>query len=748
MLRIFKYFKPYVVPLLVAIALLFIQADADLTLPDYMSDIVNVGIQQGGVEHAVPEAMRKSTMEHVALFLSEQEQKEVLAHYRLVKPGTPEAQTEAAKYPAAAKEAVYILTDQSPETIAALEPSLGKAMLLVFGLEKIQQNPEEAKKLMPNMAPRFANLPPNTDLFAVLAMLPAAQRQQISDAMSKRFEAIGGEKAIVQAATRAVKAEYEALGMDTAKIQNRYILRTGGLMLLIALISAIATITVGFFAARIASGVGRDVRHLLFEKVMRFSGAEFDRFSTASLITRATNDITQIQTAIMPLVRLSFYAPLIGIGAVIHALDKSPSMWWTMALAVVILLGLVGLVFSVVIPKFKLIQKLIDKLNLILRENLTGMMVVRAFNRQTVESARFERSNRDLTELNRFVNRVFVIMMPLMMLILNGVMILILWVGAHEVARSTMQVGDMMAFMQYAMQVVFAFLMLSMLFILLPRADVSANRVADVLDTEITVLTPPEPRGFPKAESFTPDIRFERVAFRYPTAEEDVLHDITVRIAAGQTVGIMGTTGSGKSTLVNLIPRFYDVTAGSIALGGVDIREVPLEDLRAQIGYVPQRSNLFAGTVESNLRFANPDADEEAMRRALEIAQAQFIFEHPDGLQAEVSQGGVNFSGGQRQRLTIARALVKDAPIYIFDECFSALDYQTDARLRRALREHLAGRTIIIVSQRVATIKDADKILVLDEGRLICEGPHKALMQTCEVYREIALSQLKQEALA
>ena len=746
MLRIFKYFKPYIIPLLAAIVLLFVQADADLTLPDYMSDIVNVGIQQGGVEHAVPEAMRKSTMEHVALFLTEEEQKNVLAHYRLVEPGTAEARAEAEKYPAVDKEPIYILTDNSPQTITALEPSLGKAMLLVFGLEKIQQNPAEAKKLMPGMGFDLSKLPPNTDLFGLLAKLPLAQREQISDAMNKRFEAIGGEKALLQAATRAVKAEYEALGMDTAKIQNRYILRTGGLMLLIALISAIATISVGYFAARIASGVGRDIRHLLFEKVMRFSGAEFDRFSTASLITRATNDITQIQNAIMPLVRLSFYAPIIGIGAVIHALDKSPSMWWTMALAVIVLLGLIGVVFTIVIPKFKIIQQLIDKLNLILRENLTGMMVVRAFNRQSVESARFERSNRDLTELNRFVNRVFVVMMPLMMLILNGVMILILWVGAHEVAQSTMQVGDMMAFMQYAMQVVFAFLMLSMLFILLPRADVSANRVADVLDTEITVLTPPEPQGFPP--DFKPEIRFDHVGFRYPTAEEDVLHDITVHIAAGQTVGIMGTTGSGKSTLVNLIPRFYDVTAGSIAIGGVDIREVPLEDLRARIGYVPQRSNLFAGTVESNLRFANPNADEEAMRRALEIAQAQFIFEHPDGLQAEVSQGGVNFSGGQRQRLTIARALVKDAPIYIFDECFSALDYQTDARLRQALREHLAGRTIIIVSQRVATIKDADKILVLDQGRLICEGSHKELMKTCEVYREIALSQLKQEALA
>ena len=746
MLRIFKYLKPYLVLLVVAIALLFVQADADLTLPDYMSDIVNVGIQQGGVAHAVPEALRQSTMQHLALFLTAEEQKAILAHYRLVKPGTPEAQAAAATYPLVTKEPLYLLTDDSPATIAALEPTMGKAMLLVFGLERIAKNPEEAKRLMPGMGFDLSKIPPNTDLFKVMAMLPQSQRQQIADAMTERFAAIGGQKALLQAATRAVKAEYQAIGMDTAAIQNRYILHKGLLMLLIALISAAATISVGYFAARIAAGVGRDLRHDLFARVMHFSGAEFDRFSTASLITRATNDITQIQNATMPLVRLLFYAPIIGIGAVIHALDKSPSMWWTLALAVLLLLGVISVVFTIVIPKFKRIQNLIDRLNLILRENLTGMMVVRAFNRQSVESQRFERANRELTRVSLFVNRVFVVMMPIMMLILNGVVMLILWIGAHKVAAASIQVGDMMAFMQYAIQVVFAFLMLSMLFILLPRADVSAHRVADVLETEITVLSPSQPQGFP--EDFQPSVTFEHVGFRYPNAEEDVLHDIHFTIAPGQTIGIMGTTGSGKSTLVNLMPRFYDVTSGAIRIGGVDIREVPLADLRAKIGYVPQRSNLFAGTVESNLRYANPNADEAALRRALQIAQADFIFEHPDGLQAKVAQGGVNFSGGQRQRLTIARALVKDAPIYIFDECFSALDYQTDARLRRALRKHLQGRTMFIVSQRVATIKDADQILVLDEGRLICRGSHRELMQRCEVYREIALSQLKQEALA
>ncbi len=745
MLRIMKYLKPFLLMLVVAVALLFVQADADLTLPDYMSRIVNVGIQQGGVEHAVPEALRKSTMEHASLFLTEKEQAEVMAHYKLVEKSSPDYETYVEKYPALAKEPIYVLKDSGKETIRALEPIMSKAMLIVFGIERIEQNPAMAKKLMPNAKFDLSKLPPGTDLFALMAQMPASQRQQIVQSMSLRFQAIGGEKAMAQAAARAVKAEYDALGMDTGRIQNRYILYTGGLMLLIALISAVATVSVGYLAAKISAGFGRDLRHHLFEKVMRFSGAEFDRFSTASLITRSTNDITQVQTATMIMVRMMFYAPIIGIGAIIHALDKSPNMWWTLALALTVLIGVIAVAFTIAVPKFKIIQMLIDRLNLIMRENLSGMMVVRAFNRQKYEEERFDRANVELTKTSLFVNRVFVVIMPVMMLVLNGIMVLILWVGAHEVAQSTMQVGDMIAFMQYAMQVVFAFLMLSMLFILLPRADVSANRVADVLETEITILDVPKPRSFPKP--FKPSIRFDHVYFRYPDARDDMLHDIDFAIEPGQTIGIMGTTGSGKSTLVNLIPRFYDVTGGALRIDGVDIREVPLKELRDKIGYVPQRSNLFAGTVESNLRYAREDATEEKMIQALKIAQADFILQDPKGLKAEVSQGGINFSGGQRQRLTIARALVKRAPIYIFDECFSALDYKTDAALRRALKEHLSGRTIIIVSQRVATIKDSDQIVVLDEGRMICKGTHRELMETCEVYSEIALSQLKQEAV-
>jgi ATP-binding cassette subfamily B protein len=746
MRRILKYFKPFAVPLLLAILLLFIQANADLALPDYMSRIVNVGIQQGGVESALPEAMRAVTMDRLSLFLGEEERSEVLAHYTLVEPGSLEAATYQERYPALAEEPIYVLEDVDEATRDRLVALVSRPLLMVAGLQMLAENPEQAAAMLPNMGGfDLSQLPPGADVFALLQGMPAQQRLGLTQVIDDRFAAIGGEDAIIQAAARGVRAEYEALGMDTGRIQNNYIVRVGGLMLIIALVSAVATVAVGLLAARVAAGVARDLRRYLYNHVMRFSAAELSRFSTASLITRSTNDITQVQTASAIMIRMVFYAPLIGVGAVVRALDKSPSMWWTITLAVVMLLGLIATVFTIAVPKFKIIQRLIDRLNLVARENLVGMMVVRAFNQQKHEEQRFDQANRELTDTSLFVNRVFVIVMPFMILLMNGVMILILWVGARQVAQANMQVGDMMAFMQYAMQVVFAFMMLSMMFILFPRADVSANRVADVLETPVTILDPPQPKPFP--EPFEPSIEFDRVSFRYPDAEEDVLHDLTFRIEAGQTVGIMGTTGSGKSTVVNLIPRFFDVSDGAIRISGVDIREVSLRDLRDKIGYVPQQTNLFTGTVESNLRFANGMVDEAAMREALRIAQAEFVLQEGDGLQTEVSQGGINFSGGQRQRLTIARALVKRAPIYIFDDSFSALDYKTDALLRRALLQSLGDSTVLIVSQRVATIKNADQILVFDQGRLIGQGTHTELMQTCDVYREIALSQLKQEAL-
>ena len=748
MSRILKYLKPFTFLLILSIALLFAQANADLALPDYMSRIVNVGIQQSGVESPAPNAMRQVTMERLALFMTAEQKAEVLAQYRLVDSFSPDYDATLKQYPALADAPIYVLRATDAATLARLEGILAKPLLVIFGLEQAAQNPEQAASMFGNLGGFDpSKLPPGMDLFTVLGSLPEAQRMSLVASVDERFASLGGEKALRQGAARAVVAEHEALGADAQRLQNNYLFRVGGQMLLIALISAVATIMVGLFSSRIAAGLARDLRRFLFEKVMRFSGAEFEHFSTASLITRATNDITQVQAVMGILVRMVFYAPIIGIGGILRAIDKSPSMWWTIALAVGILLAMIIIVFTIALPKFRIIQSLVDKLNLVARENLGGMMVVRSFDREKHEEARFDRANQELTDTNLFVNRLFVIMMPFMMLIMNGATMLILWVGANQVALAQMEVGDMMAFMQYAMQIVFAFLMLSMLFIMFPRADVSANRIADVLEMPISVLDPAQPKHLP--EAFQPTIEFRDVSFRYPGADDDVLRNLTFKIEAGQTVGIMGTTGSGKSTVVNLIPRFFDATGGAILVSGVDIREAPLKELRDKIGYIPQRSNLFTGSIASNLRYADENADEETLNLALNIAQADdFVQERAEGLQADVSQGGVNYSGGQKQRLSIARALVKRAPLYIFDDSFSALDYRTDARLRQALLKQLRHSTALIVSQRIATIKNADQILVLDEGRLIGEGTHEELMQTNEIYREIALSQLKQEALA
>ena len=541
--------------------------------------------------------------------------------------------------------------------------------------------------------------------------------------------------------------EYTALGMNLATFQSNYIIRIGALMLLLTLLSVACAIGVGFLSARIAAGTARDIRQGVFKKVESFSKSEFDKFSTASLITRSTNDVTQVQMVIIMIVRMVFYAPIIGVGAVIHAVAKSPSMSWVIGLAVVVLLGMILVVFSVALPKFKIIQSLIDRLNLVTRENLSGMMVIRAFNTQKFEENRFDKANLDLTNNSLFVNRVMIIMMPLMMLIMNGLSLLIIWVGAHQVAQSTMQVGDMMAFMQYAMQVVMAFLMLSIMFIILPRASVSAGRIADVLDTKLEIVDPADPKHFP-ADS-KGKVEFDHVSFHYPGAEEDVLHDINFTAIPGQTTAIIGSTGSGKSTVVNLIPRFYDVTAGAIRVDGIDIRDVKQSELRDKIGYIPQKGMLFSGTVDSNLRYADENASDAAIKKAADIAQAsEFISKMPDGMETEISQGGSNVSGGQKQRLAIARALVKRPPIYIFDDSFSALDFKTDSALRKALKKSTGNSTVLIVAQRISTIKTAEQIVVVDDGRVVGIGNHKELMETCETYREIALSQLSKEELA
>jgi len=517
-------------------------------------------------------------------------------------------------------------------------------------------------------------------------------------------------------------------------------------MLALSLISGLATIIVGLLASRTAAGLARDLRKAVFKKVESFSNTEFDKFSTASLITRTTNDVTQIQMVMVMMMRMVFFAPILGIGGIIRAIGKSPNMWWILALAVITLLSLIMVVFSIALPKFKLIQKLIDRLNLVTRENLSGMMVIRAFNKQGFEESRFDTANQDLTANSLYITRVMVTMMPVIMLIMNALTVLIIWVGANQVAQSTIQVGDMMAFLQYAMQIVFAFLMMSMMFIMLPRAAVSADRIADVLETETVIKDPQDPRHFDSPVSGK--VEFRDVSFRYPDAMENVLCNINFTAQPGQTTAIIGSTGSGKSTVVNLIPRFFDVTAGGIYIDGVDIRSVRQDDLRDQIGYIPQKGNLFSGTIESNLRYADENASEETLKEAVDIAQAnEFVFAAEDGLQTEISQGGTNISGGQKQRLSIARALVKKPPVYIFDDSFSALDFKTDSALRAALKEKTSG-TVLIVTQRIATVKNADQIIVLDKGEVVGAGRHPELMKSCDTYREIALSQLSKEELS
>jgi ATP-binding cassette subfamily B protein len=732
--------------ILLTIALLFVQANADLALPDYLSKIVNNGIQQGGVENAVPKAIRQSEMNKLVLFMSAEDKATVLGDYTLVDKGSPDYDMYVKDYPILANEPVYVLNKIDKAETDKLDPIMGKALLVVSFLQQVLADPAKAAALGQGMGFDLSKIPPGMDLFTLLGQLPPQQLATMIATINEKFATLG-DSMITQMAVGAVKTEYAALGMDTGKLQTNYIVRVGILMLLVTLLSAACTIIVGFLSARTAAGLARDLRRNVFQKVESFSSTEFDKFSTASLITRSTNDVTQIQMVVIMMMRMVIYAPIIGVGGVIRALGKTTSMWWIIALAVVVLLGLILTVFAIALPKFKSIQNLIDRLNLVTRENLSGMMVIRAFNMQPFEENRFDKANMNLTSTFLFINRIMVVMMPVMMLVMNGLMLLIIWVGAHEVAQSQMQVGDMMAFMQYAMQIVFAFLMLAMMFIILPRAAVSGDRIADVLETEPVIKDPQEPKCF--SEPFKGTIEFRDVCFRYPGAEEDVLHDITFTAQPGQTTAFIGTTGSGKSTIVSLIPRFYEVTDGAIYVDGTDIRQVTQHDLRDKIGYVPQKSNLFSGTIESNLRYADENASEEELKLAADIAQAsEFITAKPEALQAEIAQGGTNVSGGQKQRLSIARALVKKAPIYIFDDSFSALDFKTDSALRKALKEHTGASTLLIVTQRIATIKNAEQIVVLDEGRVIGRGTHHELMKDCEVYRGIALSQLSKEELA
>ncbi len=748
MLRLAKYLKPYTTLLLAAVVLLFAQANLDLALPDYLSRIVNNGIQQGGVENAVPLAIRTDQMDKVTIFMSDADKADVLAHYSLVDSNSPELATLVEIYPLLAEEALFFLNDDvSQNEIERLEPIFAKPLLIVSGIQMAMENPEAAAQMGgTDMGFDITKLPPGMDIFDALNQMPEAQLSQMQEKMSAQFEILG-DRMLLQAAVAPVKAEYEALGMDTAELQNNYILRMGGIMLLLTLLSGASTIAVGFLSSRTAAGLARDLRHDLFHKVEHFSSAEFNKFSTASLITRSTNDITQLQTVTVMVIRMIVYAPILAIGGIIRVIGRDASMTWLIGVAVIFLIGMIITVFSVALPKFKLIQKLTDRLNLVSREQLSGMMVIRAFNMQPFEEDRFDKANLDLTANSLFINRLMVVMMPLMMLIMNVLSLAIIWVGAHQVAEATMQVGDMMAFMQYAMQIVMAFLFMSMMFIMVPRASVSGERIADVLETKPTITDPVEPRALPK--NFKGEVEFRNVSFHYPDADADVLRNVSFTARPGETTAFIGSTGSGKSTVINLLPRFYDVTEGAILVDGFDIREITQHDLRDKIGYVPQKGVLFSGTIESNLRYADENATEEMLASAIDIAQVtEFVSGKEEGIQAEVSQGGTNVSGGQKQRLSIARALVNTPPIYIFDDSFSALDFKTEAALRKDLKEKTGDSTVLVVTQRVASVMHAEQIIVLEQGRIVGKGTHEELMKDSETYKEIAVSQLSMEELS
>ncbi|WGS64089.1 ABC transporter ATP-binding protein [Marinitoga aeolica] len=732
MLKIIKYLKPYTFFLILAVLLLYIQAMTNLALPDYMSEIVNVGIQQNGVQDTIPKVVRSSQMKNLFLFMSNEDKKKVLENYEYIKKGSEKYDIYSKEYPILEKEPIYVLKDTVDTN--GLNNIFAKSFFAVQAIEKGQT---EGLNINKNS---------KLNIFKLLIFVPQQQRLDFVNNIYEKISVMGDEM-IRQSLIMAIKDEYEKVGIDLYKVQRNYILKSGSIMLLITLIGAVAAILVGLLASKTAGGLARDLREKLFTKVENFAGEEFDKFSTASLITRTTNDITQIQNVMVILIRIMFYAPILSIGGIIKALDKSVSMSWTIAVAVISLLGVISVIFAFALPKFKLIQKLVDKLNLVSRENLTGMMVIRAFNTDEKEKDRFDEVNKELTKTSLFVGRLMSFLMPAMMFVLNGVMLLIIWVGAHQVNNFDIQVGDMMAFMQYAMQIIFSFLMMAMIFIFLPRASVSATRVAEVLETQPSIKDPEEPKTLNNKVKGV--VEFKNVYFKYPGGEDYALKGINFKALPGQMTAIIGSTGSGKSTLVNLIPRFYDVSEGQVLIDDIDVRELTQHELREYIGYVPQKTTLFSGTIESNIKYGNENLSDEEMEKVADIAEAlEFINKLPKRFKEEVSQGGVNFSGGQKQRLSIARALAKKAKIYVFDDSFSALDFKTDLNVRRKLKSYTKDSTIILVAQRISTVINADQIIVLDKGEIVGKGTHKELMNTCPVYREIAYSQLSEEELA
>jgi len=735
MRKLFQFLKPYAPRVLLILCVLVVQAYCDLSLPTYTSNIVNVGIQQSGIDEEIPENISEEEMNRLLLFVSEGDRQDIQDAY--------EKSSESFDYDGE----VLTLKDSvksDNEKLDALTEEMKLPMMLTAGFEN---GSDTTKQMEGQLKEQMSQVPgiEKMSVFDIFGMMDDTQRAAIVDKITEQMDKMP-DSILDQAAISYVKSTYEQIGLDTGHMSTVYILKTGAKMLGLAALGMAASILACLMASRVGAKVGRGLRRDTFRKVIGFSNAEFDKFSTASLITRSTNDIQQIQLLTVMILRIVLYAPIMAIGGILKVSKTNVDMFWIIGLAVLLIVMVVAVLFIVVMPKFKIVQNMVDKLNLVSREILTGLPVIRAFHTEKHEEERFDKANKDLTKLNLFVNRAMTFMMPTMMLVMNGITVLIVWVGGHSINDGAMQVGDMMAFIQYAMQIIMSFLMICMISVMLPRAAVSAERVDKVLKSETKIYDPKEPKTLPK--NGKGEVAFEHVSFHYPGAEEDVLHDITFTAKPGETTAFIGSTGCGKSTLVNLIPRFYDVTEGKITIDGQDVRNLTQHELRDKLGYVPQKGVLFSGNIASNIMFGNPAGSEQEMTEAAQIAQAvEFIDTKPERYKSPISQGGANVSGGQKQRLSIARAIAKHPDVYIFDDSFSALDYKTDTVLRSALKEKTTDSVVLIVAQRISTILHAEQIIVLDDGKIVGKGTHEELLKTCDAYYQIAASQLSESEL-